>query len=134
MKNCVYRFLNKDNEIIYIGKAKDLKSRLSGHRHLPLDCYKHIYQVQYTTFEDENTLDFVECYFIQKYKPIYNSKFNNGEKVFRIEELDKKRWKFYKDFAKHINISTLENIKATEYAESVSRRKLVDIASSNFII
>lgn len=134
MKNCIYRFLNKDNEVIYIGRAKDLKSRLSGHRHLPLDCYKCIYQVQYITFEDENTLDFVECYFIQKYKPIYNSKFNNGEKVFRIEELDKKRWKFYKGFAKHINISTLENIKATEDAESVSRRKLVDIASSNFII
>ena len=29
MKNCVYRFLNKDNEIIYVGKAKNLKNRLS---------------------------------------------------------------------------------------------------------
>ena len=30
---------------------------------------------------DENLLDFIECYFIQKYKPIYNETFNKGDKI-----------------------------------------------------
>ena len=30
MKNCVYRFVNENNEIIYIGKAKDLRNRINN--------------------------------------------------------------------------------------------------------
>ena len=42
MKNCVYRFINKENEIIYIGKSKNLEKRLKGHDHLPNKCYEEI--------------------------------------------------------------------------------------------
>ena len=44
MKNCVYRFLNKDNEIIYIGKTKDLDNRIKTHEHLPKECYLERYK------------------------------------------------------------------------------------------
>ena len=111
MRSCIYKFLDVNKEVIYVGKAKDLKARLSCHRHLPIDCYKNISYVQYITIKDENTLDFIECYFIQKYRPIYNSKFNKGEEVFSIEELDKKRWSFYRDFDKYIIIPSIEKLK-----------------------
>lgn len=134
MRSCIYKFLDVNKEVIYVGKAKDLKARLSCHRHLPIDCYKNISYVQYITIKDENTLDFIECYFIQKYRPIYNSKFNKGEEVFSIEELDKKRWSFYRDFDKHITIPSIEKIKDAEELENSYYRKLVDEASSSFLI
>lgn len=34
MENCVYRFKDKNNTIIYIGKAIDLKQRLYNHEKL----------------------------------------------------------------------------------------------------
>ena len=37
---CVYRFIGKNREILYIGKADNLKHRLNGHTHLPEECYK----------------------------------------------------------------------------------------------
>ena len=43
MKNCIYRFLNKNKEVIYVGKAKDLNKRLSTHKHLDIECYKPFY-------------------------------------------------------------------------------------------
>ena len=42
LKNCVYRFLDKNNNIIYVGKAKNLKSRLNSHNHLSEKCYDEI--------------------------------------------------------------------------------------------
>lgn len=72
MKNCVYRFLNQEGEIIYIGKAKNLKNRLYNHKHLPKDCYEERATVEYVAFETEDDMDFAERYYIPKYKPKYN--------------------------------------------------------------
>ena len=51
----VYRFKNEENEIIYVGKTKNLKQRLSGHfgkqGHLPEKCYKEVRKVEFLTFE-----------------------------------------------------------------------------------
>ena len=123
MENCVYKFLNKNKEVIYVGRAKNLKARLSGHRHLDINCYKSIEYVQYITVKDVNLLDFIECYFIQKYKPKYNSIFNKGSKVFSIDELDRRKWRFYKEYKKHIHISNLEHIKKEEALE---RKKFLE--------
>ena len=97
MKNCVYRFLNKDNEIIYIGKAKDLKNRLNGHNHLPAECYDERINIEYVEFEYEEDMNFAERYYIQKNSPKYNTILAN--KIINISsfELDNKIWVNYKD-------------------------------------
>nr|DAQ07690.1 MAG TPA: GIY-YIG nuclease superfamily protein [Caudoviricetes sp.] len=33
MENCIYRFLDINKKLLYIGKAKHLEERLSNHNH-----------------------------------------------------------------------------------------------------
>ena len=40
MKNCIYKFIGENREILYIGKAHSLKHRLNTHTHLPSECYE----------------------------------------------------------------------------------------------
>ena len=95
MRNCVYRFLNKDNKVIYVGKAKDLKSRILNHKHLSEECYKERNKVEYVRFVSEDDMDFAERYYIMKFNPKYNTVLSN--KIFNItsSELDEKMWTEY---------------------------------------
>jgi excinuclease UvrABC nuclease subunit len=74
MRNCVYRFLNKDNKVIYVGKAKDLKSRILNHKHLSEECYKERNKVEYVRFVSEDDMDFAERYYIMKFNYVFLTK------------------------------------------------------------
>ena len=95
MRNCVYRFLNKDNEVIYVGKAKNLKSRINNHNHLPKECYQERDHIEYIRFKSEADMNFAERYFIMKLNPKYNTIL--ADKDFNINsfELDEKEWCLY---------------------------------------
>lgn len=96
MENCVYRFINKDGEIIYIGKAKFINQRLNNHNHLSEDCYKEIDIIEYCTFETEYEMDLAERYYIPKIKPKYNTMLNNNTLNISISEFDNKEWLVYR--------------------------------------
>ena len=57
MNNCVYKFINKYSEIIYIGKSKRLKSRINNHKHLGINCYKELDCITYAAFDSEHEMD-----------------------------------------------------------------------------
>lgn len=95
MKNCVYRFINKNAEVIYVGKAKDLKQRLNGHTHLPKECYKETTHIEYLQFETEDDIDFAERYYISKLKPKFNIIHSCKDIRININELNEKEWKVY---------------------------------------
>lgn len=81
----VYYFKNYYNEIIYVGKTKDIKKRMRQHftdGHLPIECYQNVKQIFYakTGFSQYDT-EIIETLLIDKYKPIYNT-----EKVFLEKE------------------------------------------------
>jgi len=100
IKNCIYRFVNNNNEIIYIGKALNLQTRInnSGHitKHLPEQCYAEIAVIEYVDFKTKNDMDFAERYYIQKYNPIYNDVHSDKPITIEIGELDTKLWfKYY---------------------------------------
>ena len=92
LANCIYRFLNKDNEVIYIGKAKNLKNRLNTHSHLPEMCYNERVKVEFCMFDTEDEMDFAERYFIPKIKPKYNTVFKERAILFNIPQLDNISW------------------------------------------
>lgn len=92
MENCVYRFLNKKNEIIYIGKATNLRNRLANHNHLPKQCYDEIVKIEFAEFETSDEMDLAERYFIPKYKPKYNTLMNNKVINISLSEFDDKKW------------------------------------------
>ncbi len=74
----VYQFLNKDGEVIYVGKAKNLKSRVgqyfSGHDTRPQLPYlmADAVDLKYTVAGSELESLFLENTLIKKYLPRYN--------------------------------------------------------------
>lgn len=110
MENCVYKFINKDREVIYIGKAKNIINRLSTHNHLPEECYDEIAYVMYTSFDTEYEMDFAERYYIQKLNPKYNTKLSNKPISFDCDDLDNKEFKIH-EVNEHLVEHTLEQIQ-----------------------
>lgn len=77
MKGYVYRFLDSQGSIIYVGKTNDMKRRMRQHflrGHLPKECYKKTNEVQYMKFKSEVESSIYEIYYINKFKPIFNKK------------------------------------------------------------
>lgn len=75
----VYRFLDDHNTVLYIGKAIDLKSRVSSYFANPnllgektKALVSQIKKIQITTVETELEALLLEAFYIKKYKPKYN--------------------------------------------------------------
>jgi excinuclease ABC subunit C len=74
----VYQFINKDGEVIYVGKAKNLKNRVgqyfSGHDNRPQLPYlmAEAADFSYTVVDSELESLFLESTLIKKYLPRYN--------------------------------------------------------------
>ncbi len=93
----VYIMKNSDGKIIYIGKAKKLKNRVSQyfhgvHKH-PVKVYKMVMQVadfDYIVCDSEFEALILECSMIKQHKPKYNIllKDDKGYSYIRIETGD----------------------------------------------
>lgn len=110
LKNCVYRFIGRDHNLIYIGKAKNLEKRLSNHNHLEDECYKELAYIEYTSFDSDHEMDFAERYYIQKLNPKYNTVLSDKPISFNCEELDKRCFKIY-EVNQYVVENTLEQIE-----------------------
>ncbi|WP_066714228.1 GIY-YIG nuclease family protein [Clostridium sp. Marseille-P299] len=95
LKNCIYRFINQNNETIYVGKAKKLRARLRGHNHLPEQCYQEIDRIEFTVFETEDEMNYAERYFIPMFKPKYNEMMIERSINIPIEQFDNAKWYVY---------------------------------------
>lgn len=74
----VYRMYNSQDEVIYVGKAKNLKKRVSSYFRTNVDNAKtrslvsQIHQMDVTVVNSETEAFLLENNFIKKYKPRYN--------------------------------------------------------------
>lgn len=74
----VYRMYNDDAEVIYVGKAKDLKKRLSSYFRKTIDSQKtqalvtHIHKIDVTVTHSETEALILEHNYIKQYLPKYN--------------------------------------------------------------
>ena len=74
----VYKYFNEENELIYVGKAKDLRARLSSYFRTNVDSIKtrslvsQIVQVEYTITHSETEALILENNLIKQYMPRYN--------------------------------------------------------------
>ena len=74
----VYRMLDKKNEILYVGKAKNLPSRLKNYiskKNLPIRTERMLSQtknIEVTTTSNESEALLLEANLIKKYKPKFN--------------------------------------------------------------
>lgn len=76
MKWYVYRFLDEDNNMIYIGKTNNLNNRMRQHfstGHLNQEVYNMVKSIEYLYFESEADQHVAEMFLVNKYKPIFNT-------------------------------------------------------------
>ncbi|MGC8733457.1 MAG: GIY-YIG nuclease family protein [bacterium] len=71
----VYFFYDINNNIIYIGKAKNLKQRLLQHLHQSKELISKTYKIDYKVLNSEEEALITEAILIYKYKPFFNIQF-----------------------------------------------------------
>jgi excinuclease ABC subunit C len=80
-----YQYYDKDGVIIYVGKAKSLKKRVSSYFHKEVDRYKtkvlvsKIHNITYTVVNTEEDALLLENSLIKKYNPRYNVLLKDGK-------------------------------------------------------
>ncbi len=121
-----YQYYDKDHVIIYVGKAKNLKSRVSSYFHTEVDRFKtkvlvsKIYDISYTVVNSEEDALLLENELIKKYNPRYNVLLKDGKtypsicitneylpRVFKTRNINKKIGTFYGPYS---HIGSMETV------------------------
>ncbi len=74
----IYKYYNSTGTLIYVGKAKQLKKRISSYFNRTLDnqktveLVKHIQRIEFTIVDNEADAFFLENSLIKEYQPHYN--------------------------------------------------------------
>ena len=80
-----YQFYDAEGTIIYVGKAKNLKNRVSSYFHTEVDRFKtkvlvsKIWDISYTVVNSEEDALLLENALIKKYNPRYNVLLKDGK-------------------------------------------------------
>ena len=80
-----YQFYDEEHIIIYVGKAKNLKARVSSYFHTEVDRFKtkvlvsKIHDISYTVVNTEEDALLLENSLIKKYNPRYNVLLKDGK-------------------------------------------------------
>ena len=109
-----YQYYDENHTIIYVGKAKNLKSRVSSYFHAEVDRFKtkvlvsKIHDISYTVVNTEEDALLLENALIKKYNPRYNVLLKDGKtypsicvtneflpRIFSTREVNKKYGTFY---------------------------------------
>ena len=109
-----YQFYDADGTIIYVGKAKSLKNRVSSYFHTEVDRFKtkvlvsKIWNISYTVVNTEEDALLLENSLIKKYNPRYNVLLKDGKtypsicitkeylpRIFSTRTINKKSGTYY---------------------------------------
>ena len=109
-----YQFYDNEGTIIYVGKAKNLKSRVSSYFHSEVDRFKtkvlvsKIHNLTYTVVNSEEDALLLENSLIKKYNPKYNVLLKDGKtypwicvtgemfpRIFKTRTVNKKWGTYY---------------------------------------
>ena len=82
----VYRFIDKDDQILYVGKAKVLRNRVAsyfgstkGQAFRTRTMVKHARRIEFTVVETEQDALLLENTLIKKFQPRYNVMLKDGK-------------------------------------------------------
>ena len=109
-----YQYYDENHKIIYVGKAKNLKRRVSSYFHKEVDRYKtkvlvsKIHDISYTVVNTEEDALLLENSLIKKYNPRYNVLLKDGKtypsicvtneyfpRIFKTRHINKKVGTFF---------------------------------------
>ena len=121
-----YQFYDENNVIIYVGKAKRLKSRVSSYFHKEVDRFKtkvlvsKIHNISYTVVNTEEDALLLENSLIKKYTPRYNVLLKDGKtypsicvtheyfpRIFKTRTINHKTGSYFGPFT---NVTALKSL------------------------
>ena len=124
-----YQFYDKTGTIIYVGKAKKLKSRVSTYFHKEVDRYKtkllvsKIENITYTVVNTEEDALLLENSLIKRYNPKYNILLKDGKtypsicitnellpRIIKTRKIDKKNGQYFGPYSHIGNMYALLDI------------------------
>ena len=133
-----YQFYDEQHIIIYVGKAKNLKARVSSYFHTEVDRFKtkvlvsKIFDISYTVVNTEEDALLLENELIKKYNPRYNVLLKDGKtypsicvtnehlpRIFKTRTINKKWGTYYGPYS-HVGsmYAILELIKKLYHPRS----------------
>lgn len=127
-----YQYYDQNGEIIYVGKAKSLKNRVSSYFHTEVDRFKtkvlvsKIWDISYTVVNTEEDALLLENSLIKKYNPRYNVLLKDGKtypsicvtnelfpRIFKTRNINKKWGTYYGPYSHQGSMNAiLELIKS----------------------
>lgn len=113
----IYRFIDKYNRTIYVGKTKQtLRTRFYSHNHLPDECYKKVWYIEYIDCLTEADMSMKEIYYINREHAKGNAEYNTADVSEHPQEFTfQDNWKRY---IGSLPVSFLNSINFTEnYAD-----------------
>lgn len=87
----VYRFLNEDGKVVYVGRTESLTARLQSHfsktgGHLKKEQYSCVRKIDYIELKTRTDMKIKELYYIAKYKPAFNKIDKLDDVTLKIKE------------------------------------------------
>ena len=116
-----YQYYDENHTIIYVGKAKDLKNRVSSYFHKEVDRFKtkvlvsKIWDISYSVVNSEEDALLIENELIKQYQPRYNVLLKDGKtypsicitkeylpRIFKTRTINKKFGQYFGPYS-HIS-------------------------------
>ena len=135
-----YQYYDQDGVIIYVGKAKNLKARVSSYFHKEVDRYKtkvlvsKIWDITYTVVNTEEDALLLENALIKKYQPKYNILLKDGKtypsicitkeylpRIFKTRVINKKSGYYFGPYSHIGTMYSLLDIIKTIYKPRTCR-------------
>ena len=149
----VYQYFNKDGQIIYVGKAKNLHRRVNSYFNKDHPSSKtrqlvaHIADIRYVVVESEQDAFLLENNLIKQYQPHYNILLKDGKsypsicitkepypRIFKTRTINKKAGEYYGPYSFSYTVETVLDLIHKLYpirtcnlpitADSIEKKKI----------
>ncbi len=149
----VYQYFNKDGQIIYVGKAKNLHRRVNSYFNKDHPSSKtrqlvaHIADIRYVVVESEQDAFLLENNLIKQYQPHYNILLKDGKsypsicitkepypRIFKTRTINKKTGEYYGPYSFSYTVETVLDLIHKLYpirtcnlpitADSIEKKKI----------
>ncbi len=138
-----YQFYDEEHTIIYVGKAKNLKARVSSYFHTEVDRFKtavlvsKIHDITYTVVNTEEDALLLENSLIKQYNPRYNVLLKDGKtypsicitneyfpRIFKTRTINKKWGVYYGPYSHVSSMYAVLNIIKELYHPRTCRQPI----------
>lgn len=140
-----YQFFDAEGTIIYVGKAKNLKRRVSSYLHKEVDRFKtkvlvsKVHNITYTVVKTEEDALLLENSLIKKYNPRYNVLLKDGKtypsicvtkeeypRVFKTRVINKKGGQYFGPYSNVASMYTVLDLIQKVYKPRTCRLPLTE--------